>query len=456
MKRLKQLLCLLALFMAAIILFPSAAKAAEDVKIDATNFPDAKFRTCVKAFDKNKDGKLSTSELEAVKTMNVSGKGIKSLKGLEHFKKLETLDCSNNSLTELETPVLLDDLYCQGNNIKLLNIDTTNLIEAYYGDGLGEYDKIDMGTYWDYDYEYIIDEFDSSGGHVCVDKTVVIVDMAPEIVNQPEDKETVKGKSVTFKVYAWGLENEYQWYYKKPGETTWSKVSAASGKTAKYKLTVAEKHYGYQYRCKITNPLGTVTSKAATLYGPIKITTQPKDVMVKKGAKATIKVVAEGKTALTYQWMVSDPGDTKFFTSVKKATYTHVMEKAAENGRKAYCIITDEDGNSIKTITVTLKFVTAKPKITSPTAATTKTVKKGAAATFTVKTGIKTQAGKTFQWQYRTSSTGAWKNVAAASGKTASYKLTVAKKHNGYQYRCKVTNPYGSVYSKIFTLKVTS
>ena len=138
MKRLKQLICLLALFTAAIILFPSTAKAAGDVKIDATNFPDTKFRTCVKAFDKNKDGKFSTSELEAVKTMDVSGKGIKSLKGLEHFKKLETLDCSNNSLTELETPVLLDNLYCQGNNIKYLNIDTTNLIEAYYGDGLGE------------------------------------------------------------------------------------------------------------------------------------------------------------------------------------------------------------------------------------------------------------------------------------------------------------------------------
>ncbi|MBO4289387.1 MAG: hypothetical protein J5865_04715 [Lachnospiraceae bacterium] len=457
MKGLKSLGCLLALLLAAVILLPSKAMAA-DVAINSTNFPDATFREFVKKYDKNSDGKLSASECKAVEEMNVSGKGIKSLKGLEYFVELVTLDCSNNELTELTLTRNLENIYCQGNKIKLLDVsDTWFGEEIEYGSGIGYSRKTDKGTYWDYEYDYAwSDDEPEYWGNVYVDKTTQLIDFKPKIDYGPDDVTTVAGKRKSFYVKAYGLSNTYQWYYKKPGETTWNKVSADAGKKAKYTLTVAEKHYGYQYRCEVTNPLGKVTSKAATLYGPIKITTQPKDVMVKKGAKATIKVVAEGNSALSYKWMVSDPGDTKYYTSAKKATYSHVMDKAEENGRKAYCVITDEDGNSIQTITVTLRYVTAKPKITSPTAATTKTVAKGKTATFTVKTGVKTKAGFTYQWQYRTSSTGTWKNVSAASGKTASYKLTVAKKHNGYQYRCKVTNPYGTTISKIFTLKVTS
>ena len=103
-----------------------------------------------------------------------------------------------------------------------------------------------------------------------------------------------------------------------------------------------------------------------------------------------------------------------------------------------------------------MRYVTAKPKITSPTAAKTVTKKKGTTATLTVKTAIMEKAGKTFQWQYRTSRTGSWKNVTAAAGKKASYSFKATLTKKGYQYRCKVTNPYGSVYSKVFTLKVTS
>ena len=65
--------------------------------------------------------------------------------------------------------------------------------------------------------------------------------------------------------------------------------------------------------------------------------------------------------------------------------------------------------------------------------------------------------GLKYQWYYRTSPSGAWKTVSAASGKTAS--LTVASAvHNGYQYRCRVTYVSGTtkypVDSTIATLKV--
>ncbi|MBE6990653.1 MAG: hypothetical protein E7426_07925 [Ruminococcaceae bacterium] len=59
-----------------------------------------------------------------------------------------------------------------------------------------------------------------------------------------------------------------------------------------------------------------------------------------------------------------------------------------------------------------------------------------------------------YQWYYRTSSTGTWTAVSAASGKTATYSLTTATRHNGYQYRCKVSNAAGYVYTGIRTLTV--
>ena len=62
----------------------------------------------------------------------------------------------------------------------------------------------------------------------------------------------------------------------------------------------------------------------------------------------------------------------------------------------------------------------------------------------------------TYQWYFRTSSDASWKAVSADSGKTAAYKLTVAKHHNGYQYRCKVKNAFGYVYTGTVTLKAYS
>ena len=81
-----------------------------------------------------------------------------------------------------------------------------------------------------------------------------------------------------------------------------------------------------------------------------------------------------------------------------------------------------------------------------------KAVKAGATAKFTV---TATGKGLTYQWQYRTSSSGSWKNVSAASGKTANYSLTAAARHNGYQYRCKITDSAGNViYTSIVKLTV--
>ena len=80
--------------------------------------PDANFKAYLLAnFDANKDGEISLAEAKAVKEINCSGKNIQKLDGIEKFKNLEKLDCSNNQLIELDVRYnkKINRLICTGN-----------------------------------------------------------------------------------------------------------------------------------------------------------------------------------------------------------------------------------------------------------------------------------------------------------------------------------------------------
>ena len=93
--------------------------------INATNFPDAFFRSVVsgKEIDLNQDGYLSDAEL-AITSLDVTGKNIKDLKGIEFFTALTQLYCSANELTSLDVSknTALTLLYCNVNNLTSLDV----------------------------------------------------------------------------------------------------------------------------------------------------------------------------------------------------------------------------------------------------------------------------------------------------------------------------------------------
>ena len=69
------------------------------VEINETNFPDENFRNYIKSeltdSNRNKvggDGILTADEIAAVTEINVGYKNISSLKGIEYFTALKTLD----------------------------------------------------------------------------------------------------------------------------------------------------------------------------------------------------------------------------------------------------------------------------------------------------------------------------------------------------------------------------
>ena len=90
----RRLLSLLLVFVLVLSLASPALAAGDTVAINASNFPDAEFRSYVaKNFDTNKDNKLSAAERNGVAKIDVNpgfgSKGtIASLKGIEFFPNL--------------------------------------------------------------------------------------------------------------------------------------------------------------------------------------------------------------------------------------------------------------------------------------------------------------------------------------------------------------------------------
>ena len=87
--------------------------------------PDAAFRTfCITKGYADADGYIIPANAVAVTTLDVSSKGIESLKGLEHFTNLTGLYCYNNKITALDLALYpnLTRLQCDNNKIEVLDV----------------------------------------------------------------------------------------------------------------------------------------------------------------------------------------------------------------------------------------------------------------------------------------------------------------------------------------------
>ena len=104
--------------------FNSSFAAAQDVEINETNFPDAKFREYVKEFDENRDEKLSQEEIKSVTRIDTSVNSPKNFKGIEYFTEIKSFYTSHNAINiDLSKNTKLEKIYCTFNeNLKELDL----------------------------------------------------------------------------------------------------------------------------------------------------------------------------------------------------------------------------------------------------------------------------------------------------------------------------------------------
>ncbi len=294
-------------------------------------------------------------------------------------------------------------------------------------------------------YKYRCTVKNASGSVTSATATLSVTEIL-RITTQPKDVRVKEGGTASFTVKATGV-SKYQWYYRAPGASGWTAVSSSSGKTASYSMTVAARHNGNQYRCALTGAEETIYTDVVTLTLLPKptITSQPQSITVFDGDTATFTVEADD--AASYQWSYQKPG-TSTWTDVSAAsgkTATYTMTAAARhNGYKYRCTVKNAAGSTVSSaakLTVRVPIViTVQPK--------NLTVNEGATATFKV-----TATGAdSFLWYYQKPGETDWTSVSSSSGKTASYSMTTAARHDGYKYRCELKNATESVVTDAVTL----
>lgn len=125
----------------------------------------------------------------------------------------------------------------------------------------------------------------------------------PVIRTQPQTASGTVGERVRFAVEAEGEALDYQWQFRKDSGSDWSDCSGEGCNSAEYSIVLADYHDGYQFSCRVSNPVGEVVSDAAELHvmmSPL-IIAQPVDVKASVGDTVKFSVQAVGGD-LQYQW----------------------------------------------------------------------------------------------------------------------------------------------------------
>jgi len=185
-----------------------------------------------------------------------------------------------------------------------------------------------------------------------------------KITTQPVSTKVAGGDEVVLTIKASGEGTlKYQWYYAEADESNFSKSSVTS---AIYTVEMNAARNGRRVYCVVSDNYGQkaqTNTVTITMADAIRITAQPKDEKAESGTAASVSVKASGDGKLMYQWYYSDNGGSSFSkSSVTSDTYTVTMDEDRD-GRRVYCVITDNYGQSVTSETVTLEMEPLFPEV---------------------------------------------------------------------------------------------
>ena len=178
------------------------------------------------------------------------------------------------------------------------------------------------------------------------------------ITSQPKSQTVIKENAVTVSVSAQGTGLQYQWYYKKKGQDSFSVWKGRVN--AKETVTPNDTWDGIQLRCLIKDSSGnSVTSEAATItfVSEPRVIGQPESCQIRFGDKITVSVSASGEE-LEYQWYFKKMGQSAFSLWKNR---THSTETATPNdtwnGIQLVCEVTDKYGNTVRSDAAVITFI---------------------------------------------------------------------------------------------------
>ena len=306
-------------------------------------------------------------------------------------------------------------------------IDCDSLATVYYAGSREEWEAL------------LTDEY---GGSVTLHPTFENVSVyynytrVLKITAQPTDQNIKLGDTIKLNVKAEGEGLTYQWYFKKAGQTSFSKWNGRTHATET--VTPNATWNGIQLYCIVKDSAGnTEQSNPAkiTVTGTPKITRQPVSQTVALGDTIQLSVKAEG-VGLTYQWYFKKAGQTAWnkWKGRTHATET-VTPNATWNGIQLYCEIRDAAGAKVSSSTARIT-VSGAPKIT------VQPVSQTMALGDTIQLSVKAEGvGLTYQWYFKKAGQTAWNKW---KGRThATETVTPNATWNGIQLYCEIKDGAG-------------
>ena len=253
----------------------------------------------------------------------------------------------------------------------------------------------------------------------------------PSIMQHPSDVAVEEGGTASFTVAAGGTEPlSYRWQVN--NGTGWADIQGANQST--YTVTAVQKDWnGWQYRCVVSNDVGSAESNAAKLTvnavkASVTVNNGTGDGTYESGVTVTITADEPETGKVFSEWQVVSGGVD--LADAKSSTTTFVMPKNAVEVTAVYSDI------------IAPVIITQHPSDAA--------VEEGGTASFTVAAG---GTDPVYQWQVN-DGTG-WADIQGADQST--YTVTAVQTDwNGWQYRCVVSNSMGTAESNAAKLTVNA
>ena len=274
------------------------------------------------------------------------------------------------------------------------------------------------------------------------------------ITVQPTNQGALEGNTAVFDVEVSGEGDiKYQWY-KNTKNSTENGTPIQGANSASYttgNLTLEDNNT--YYYCVITQNYGgkteTVTTDTAKLEvaEKVKVTVNPQAQSRIEGTSVTFESTAVGGGTLTYQWYKNTANSNTGGTLIEHANapnYTIDSTTANMSGTYYYCEITQEYRGQTAIVTTNPAMLTVVSKVTitkNPTAVSSIAGKGNVSFSVTA-----SGAGNlSYQWYYKTSSSGAGNLISGATGSTYTINSNnLSIDLSGRYYYCVVTQRYES------------